>query len=339
MKVALTGFGMIDSLGNNPNECWNRMIDNQDYGFKPKGIDKEPRSLYYAEYVTEQALKMASIESQNVGVFFSTTCSKEYEREMLASSRFYPKKALNILSDSISSYIAQKYKFLGQNVCLRAACATGIMTIDFAMKYVDDYDFVVVGGSDYGHNDIDMSLFNTLRARGTKSMPFDKKRDGFIMGAGAGALILESEEKAKKRNAKILAWLYPAKHATDSHRTQPSGIGAYETMKDQTFDVVNAHGTSTQIGDKVEYESIRKISNAPIYSCKGKIGHTMAAAGILETIYSVMSMQHGIIPHCHGTTQPEYDVVTKPIKMNINRTINNSFGFGGKCAAQVIELC
>ena len=65
----------------------------------------------------------------------------------------------------------------------------------------------------------------------------------------------------------------------------------------------------------------------------------MSAAGILETIYSVLSMQHGIIPHCHGTTQPEYDVVIKPIKMNINRTINNSFGFGGKCVSQVIELC
>ena len=69
MRAALTGFGMIDSLGNNPNECWNRMIDNKDYGFKPKGIDKEPRSLYYAEYVTEQALKMASIESQKCRCF------------------------------------------------------------------------------------------------------------------------------------------------------------------------------------------------------------------------------------------------------------------------------
>lgn len=340
MRVALTGFGMIDSLGDNPKECWDHMIDDKDYGFQPKNINREPRCLHYADYVTKQALDMASIKSHNVGVFFSTICSKEYEKDMLVSSRFHPKKALNILSDSISSYISQKYKFIGQNACLRAACATGIMTIDLAMKYIDDYDFVIAGGSDYGHNNIDTPLFNNLRAIGTKSMPFDKRRDGFIMGAGAAALILESEEKARKRNANILAWLYPAKHATDTdHRTQPTGIGAYETMKDQEFDVVNAHGTSTQLGDRVEYEAIRKISNAPIYSCKGKIGHTMAAAGILETIYSLMSMQHGIVPHCHGTTQPEYDVVIKPIEMKINRTINNSFGFGGKCVSQVIELC
>ena len=202
---------------------------------------------------------------------------------------------------------------------------------------------MIVGGADAGVNEIDIALFSFLRALGTESKPFDENRDGFIMGEGSGILILESEEKALKRGANVIAWLYEAGHASDAwDRTSPSGVGAVMAMNNAVEagglpDVVNAHGTSTPAGDEVEHRSIREITSAPIYSVKGKIGHTFSAASVLETIYSILSMQNGIIPPCHNTNTPAFDVVTKPTRGEFNKTLNNSFGFGGKCISQIIE--
>lgn len=366
MKVAVTGIGMIDALGNNPIDCWNHMLDDKDY-YRDTGFEEHPQALFpepeswilpdglrpkdlsrsslYAFHAIQQAIHDAGVEVQpNVGVFFSTTTGgNDLRYGMIQNWKLYPKKVINSMCDSLSSQVSLHYSFKGINTCVQSACATGLVTIDYAMRFINDYDYLVVGGSDIGVNGIDIPAFSTLRALGTYSRPFDLDRDGFIMGEGAGCFILESEEKAKARGATIYAYLHPVAHFSDAmDRTAPSGEGAYETMVKASVlqpDAINAHGTSTPIGDKIEHESIKRIYyNTHIYSCKGKIGHTFAAAGILETIYSILSMRHSIIPHTHGCKVPMDNVVTKPLHMDIKTTLNNSFGFGGRCCSQLIEV-
>lgn len=376
-RVAVTGIGMIDACGNNPSRCFENVINDQDYSkdistfFEPVAPEtcrspitlspdldglviandhrtrSMPRHMLFGIHAVQQALEMSNVNmTPNVGVFISNVTHNEEEFDQLAvDHKIPPLKAVNIPHDSLCGYISQYYKFTGQNMSFQAACATGLATIDYGMKVIDDYDFVVVGGADTGANQIDMALFSYLRALGTKSMPFDKNRNGFVMGEGAGALILESEEKALKRGADVIAWLHQAGHASDAfNRTAPSGVGAKNSMLDAIYvggypDVVNAHGTSTPIGDEVEYNAINEACpNTPIYSVKGKIGHTFAAAGVLETIYSIMSMKESIIPPCFNTNDPAFDVVTKPTRFKIKKTLNNSFGFGGKCISQIISI-
>ena len=375
-RVAVTGFGMIDACGNNPITCFENVISDRDFSVSPKDIftpafdeacrtksvlipdintividDKHrtkfmPRHMLYGLHALEQALEMSKVKmSPKVGVFLSKLSHNEGDYEAAITSKISPLRAVNVPNDALASYVSQYYKFTGQNTGLHAACATGLATIDFGMKVVDNYDFVVVGGTDSGINNMDIALFSYLKALGSKSMPFDENRDGFIMGEGSGVLILESEEKAINRGANVLAWLYEAGHASDAfNRTSPSGEGAKSSMLDAIYagdfpDAINAHGTSTPIGDKVEYECITEIiPNTPIYSVKGKIGHTLAAAGVLETIYSIISMKESIIPPCHNTRVPAFDVVTKPTRGDYSRTLNNSFGFGGKCISQIIEI-
>lgn len=377
-RVAVTGIGMIDALGNNPKDCFDHLLDNNVYdrhfddivhprkavkvdrchmpttdtilpdGFNPKLLKNMPRSMHTGLHSVHQALQDSNIEhSSNVGVFYSTCCSKDGLYEMMAiTERMHPLKALNLPVDSTAGVVSQHYGYTGINFAAQSACATGLVTIDMAMRFLDEYDYVIVGGSDNGVNEVDLEVFTSLRALGNKSMPFDDDRDGFVMGEGAGCMILETEQKAKARGAKIYGYLYPVAHASDAFdRTNPSGVGAVNVMNKamqnaEVFDVdyVNAHGTSTMIGDKVEYESISKIGDYLVTSNKGKIGHTFAAAGILETIYSLLSIHHNVIPHTQNCVNTEFErVVTKPIQTNIDFVLNNSFGFGGKCASLVIS--
>jgi len=370
-KACVTGIGMIDSLGNNPKECFKGLINNRDYhqkidsicpdysnqfGFFPKTetilpnkINKRHlvRSLEYGIHSVDQAIFDSGVRmSENVGVFYSSlTNGNDYKKNFINEEKFrHIRKSTNGLLDSIASYISIYYGFKGVNTCLQSACATGLVTIDFAMNYIDEYDYIIVGGADAGCNNIDMKLFNMLHATGTRSMPFDEKRDGFIMGEGAGCLVLESEEKAKARNAKIYGYVYPAGHASDAFgQTSPDGSGALLSMKKAIQNsglypnVVNAHGTSTPSGDEVEYNSIKQILDKPIYSVKGKIGHTFAAAGILEVIYSFLSMSNHVIPQTFGCVNTKMDIVKENINKSTNVTLKNSFGFGGKCCSMIIE--
>ncbi len=381
-RVAVTGIGMIDACGNNTTMCFDNVLSNEDFAKpvsdfftavdhfsdkikadacrSPIGLAPDedwinisdahktkymPRYMRYGIHAVEQALEMSGVSiTPNVGVFISNITHNENEYNDLMQYRISPLKAVNIPHDALCGYISQHYGYTGQNMSFQAACATGLATIDYGMKVIDQYDYVIVGGADAGINQIDMGLFSFLHALGTESKPFDENRDGFIMGEGSGVLILESEEKARKRGANVIAWLHEAGHASDAwNRTAPSGEGAKTAMYDAIYaggfpDVVNAHGTSTPAGDEVEHRSIREVTAADIYSVKGKIGHTFAAAGILETIYSILSMQNGVIPPCHNTRVPAFDVVTKPTRGEFKKTLNNSFGFGGKCISQMITI-
>lgn len=360
--VCITGYGMIDACGSNPDQCWSNMTNDRDLHkpidqlFQPSDSVKSivglypdqipegnlPRTMKYGLYVVDQALQMAGLEpKENVATIFSSlTGGNEWNHQMITTDKYRPKKVIRGPVDALCSYIAQQYGFTGLNTCVYSACASGLVSISLAAQLVDEYDYVVVGGSDAGINPIDMGAFSALRALGTKSRPFDDRRDGFIMGEGAGCLILESEEKAKARGAKIYARISDYAHASDAYdETQPSGRGARICLSnlDTNVDAVSAHGTSTPLGDKVEYDVVREFTNAPIFSNKGKIGHTFAAAGVLETIYCVLAIQHNTIPHTHGYVTGEMLASSMNIKTEVNKILNNSFGFGGKCCSMIIE--
>ena len=385
-RVAVTGMGIIDTLGANPKECFDSMLDTS-YSSPPlfthsrlekhrqqpvfpvdrsKLVIPELRPTVFknlehcnlfALHTVEQALKQSGVKhSENVGVIGSSITLGNYfamdtwNSMISETGRVRPKLLLNCAKDFMSGFISQHYGYKGLNTCIQAACATSMFSIDYAMRYVDEYDYVVCVISDHGVEEADVGFFRQLGAIGTKSCPFDDDRDGFIMGEGSGAFILESEEKANKRNANIIAYLHTPGFGSDitsPTSPDPDGAGAKLSMrnalKDNNVSFVNAHGTSTPMGDEIEYNAIKEVvGNVPIVSNKSKIGHTMGACGIIEAIYTIKSLQSGQIPDNHNITKCSFD--TDGMITNKNRTItgkmalNNSFGFGGKCASQLIEI-
>ena len=385
-RVAVTGMGIIDTLGANPTECFNSMLDTSYTSpslyshsrlerhrqqpvfpvdrdklvipeLKPSVLRNLEHCNLFALHTVEQALKQSGVKhSDNVGVIGSSITMGNYFsmdtwRPMVSETgRVRPKLLLNCAKDFMSGFISQHYGYKGLNTSLYASCATSQFSIDYAMQHVDDYDYMVCVMSEHGVNEADINFFNMIHAMGTKSCPFDDDRDGFIMGEGSGCFILESEEKAKKRNANIIAYLYKPGYGSDtSSPTSPDrdGAGAKLSMrnalKNNDVSFVNAHGTSTPMGDEIEYNAIKEVlGNIPIVSNKSKIGHTMGACGIIEAIYTIKSLQSGKIPDNHNITKCSFD--TDGMITNKNRTItgkkalNNSFGFGGKCSSQLIEI-
>jgi 3-oxoacyl-[acyl-carrier-protein] synthase II len=380
----IVGYGIIDALGNNPRDCFSHLLDSNEYLSdipNINGIDITKGYIVNEELITQlpnlprlltktqrlgfhavdQALAMANLpKSKNVAVIFSTilndveTLDEMYPR-LIDNKRLQPRKILNRIPDMLASHIAQYYQFMGTSLGIFAACASGISSIDYAMRLLDEYDYVIVGGSDAGCNSFAIKYFNALGAVGNHSCPFDDGRTGFVMGEGAAALILQSKKKVEEYNSKVYATLYPAGIANDAYdATSPAedGRGAIMAIEKSLQHVVgpihaiNAHATSTPIGDIVEYNVVtERFGNTPIYAPKSKIGHTMAASGIIETIYAIESMSNGIIPHIHNLESSNFDTTNCLVKDNTVfhqtdtlRTLNNSFGFGGKCASQVIEL-
>lgn len=383
-EAYVVGYGMIDALGNNPKDCFSKLLDQNDYistlpslegyliskGFLveeqqitelenlPKSLTKTQRMGFHA---VSQALAMSKLPpSQNVAVVFSTVLNdietlEEIYPRLVGDKRAHPRKILNRIPDLLPSYIASYYQFMGHSLSVFAACASGISSIDYAMRLLDEYDYVIVGGSDAGCHNVGIRYFNSLGALADHSCPFDDHRSGFVMGEGAGALVLQSANRVKDYNSTVYAKLYPpglSNDALDATAPAEDGRGAKLAIEkaikqvNGSIDVINAHATSTLVGDMIEYQTVTDMFWAkPIYAPKSKIGHTMAAAGILETIYSIESMQQGIIPHVHNLKNCSGDVHQCLTTSNqlfpdqpILRTLNNSFGFGGKCASQVIEV-
>lgn len=379
----VVGYGLIDALGNNPQDCFNNMLDDNDHltQLEPMGIDithgfvvpdesiavldNLPKMLTKTQqmgfHAVAQALAMSNLPpSKNVAVILSTilndieTLEDMYPR-LVDNKRIHPRKILNRVPDMLASHVAQYYGFMGTSLSIFAACASGITSIDYAMRLLDEYDYVVVGGSDAGCHPFSIKYFNALGAMSSTSQPFDDNRSGFVMGDGCGVLILQSNRMVRKHNSTVYATLYPAGITNDAYDpTNPAedGRGANMAIEKALSSVsgpihaVNAHATSTPIGDVIEYNVVtNKFNDTPMYALKSKIGHTMAASGVVETIYAIESMKRRVIPHIHNLNTASYDTHNCLVKSNqpysdsaTLRTLNNSFGFGGKCASQVIEV-
>lgn len=388
-KAYVVGYGLIDSLGNNPEDCFNNMISDKDFhkpikslvenNFKiQQGISVEDsiinsKPLNFNEkmwlhttktqrmsmYCVEQALKMSNLPpSIDVAVLMSSVANEiepleEHFENIKYHKRINPRKLINRIMDTACNHITSYYNFMGESFSVHASCATGLISTQLAMNILDQYDYVVVGAGDAGCNKLSMNFFSLMGVLGNKSMPFDDNREGFVMGEGFGVLILQSEEMVKKYNSKVYATLYPAGIASDAlDYTNPAqdGRGARLSLEKclkniSDIDVISAHATSTKIGDSIEYKVLTDVlGDKPIYAPKSKIGHTLAGAGIIETIYAIESMNRGIIPHIHNLTNCSLDtknvLVREPKKIDNKtiRTLKTSFGFGGKCCSQVIEV-
>jgi 3-oxoacyl-(acyl-carrier-protein) synthase len=385
MIAHVVGYGMIDGLGNNPAQCYKNFMNDLDYVSDldffvndkiKRGIKADQESVVFPEgfssigltrtqrlaiHATAQALQHAALpHSANVAVLISTVsndseCIEELYPKFTENRRVSPRTIVSRLPDIACNQVASHYGFLGVSYALFASCSTGLMSIDCAMKLLEEYDYVVVGAADAGCFKFSMKYFAGINALGNHSTPFDEAREGFCMGEGAGTLILQSPEKSKEYGSTVHATLYPVGMASDAFdATSPhtDGRGAILAMDKALKHVndihaVNAHATSTPIGDEVEYRILtNKFPNVPIYAPKSKIGHTLGASGMLETIYAILAMQHGVIPHIHNFKssaflKPEGNLNLKPKDFGNERTLRtlkNSFGFGGKCASMVIEV-
>ena len=382
----VVGYGMIDSLGNNPKDCFQRMLDDNDYssdipsmveenlkvyrGYQvdestlilPKGWNSKGSnpSQKLAMHSTLQALEMANLPtSSNVSVIYGTCSSMDEALEelfprLITNKRINPRTIINRIPDMTADHISSHWNFMGVSTAVLGSCATGILSIDYAMRLLDEYDYVVCGSGDAGTHRIAMKNFTAINALGNNSKPFDDDREGPVMGPGAGVLILASAKSVEKYGSKVYATLYPAGLASDAYdQTSPAEDGrgsrlalAKATVSNVHIDAVSAHATSTSVGDIIEYNTVTDyFGKIPIYAPKSKIGHTLGGSGIVETIYAIESMTAGIIPHIQNLNNASMDIHDCLVRTNTFfedkptlRTLNNSFGFGGKCASQIIEV-
>lgn len=284
--------------------------------------------------------------------------------------KFNPFFIPKMISDIASGHISIKYGLRGPNYVTVSACASSTNAIIDAFNLIrlGKADAIVTGGSEAAVNEMGMGGFNALRALSTRndspetaSRPFDLDRDGFVLGEGAGALILEEYHHAIKRGAKIYAEVAgggmsgDAYHMTAPH---PEGIGARNVMiaaledaemKPEDIDYVNVHGTSTPLGDVAETKAIQQVFgehayNINISSTKSMTGHLLGAAGAIEAIACIMAVQHDIVPPTinHFTDDPELDnklnfTFNKPQKRIVNVAISNTFGFGGHNTSVIVK--
>src|SRR5579863_2310361 len=293
----------------------------------------------------------------------SQTLAKDGPRRV--SPFFIPMSLINLASGHVSI----RFGFKGPNHAVVTACSTGAHAIGDAARLImlDDADVMVCGGAEAAVCRLGLAGFAAARALSTAfnddppraSRPWDRDRDGFVMGEGAGILVLEEYEHAKKRGAKIYAEVIGYGMSGDAyHLTAPSedGNGAYRSMRNalkraqiapDQIDYINAHGTSTPLGDEIELGAVKRLFGDHAYklsmsSTKSAIGHLLGAAGAVEAIYSIKAINHGLVPPTLNLDNPsegcDIDLVPHKAKeKKVTVALSNSFGFGGTNASLIFR--
>jgi len=278
---------------------------------------------------------------------------------------FIPGSLINLISGQVSI----KYGFKGPNHAVVTACSTGAHAIGDASRFIQygDADVMVAGGAESAICRIGMAGFSAARALSTSyndephtaSRPWDKDRDGFVMGEGAGVVVLEEYEHAKKRGAKIYAEVAGYGLSGDAYHItspQPDGDGGFRAMKAalghaglnvDAIDYINAHGTSTPMGDTIELGAVKRLFGESAYklsmsSTKSSIGHALGAAGGIEAVLAILAMRDNIAPPTLNLNSPDegcdIDLVPHKAKeRKIDAVLSNSFGFGGTNASLVMK--
>ena len=277
---------------------------------------------------------------------------------------FIPACLINL----ISGHVSIKYGFQGPNHSVVTACATGTHAIGDAARLIrcGEADVMIAGGAEAAICPIGIAGFAQARALSTHfnetpqkaSRPWDKDRDGFVMGEGSGVLVLEEYEHAKKRGAKIYAELVGYGMSGDAyHITAPGNNGGYRAMKaalknaelnPEDVDYINAHGTSTPVGDMVELGAVKSmfancLDKLSMSSTKSVVGHLLGAAGAVEAIYSILVMNNNVLPPTVNLDQPDEGTEGIDLVPNVARekkidvALSNSFGFGGTNATLIFK--
>lgn len=348
---------------------------------------KEARKLdlytIYGMVASQEAVDMSNLLNDNVdcdrvGVIWASgiggmnTMYNEVEEFLQGDGtpRFNPLMVPKMIADIAAGQISIKYGFRGPNYATVSACASSAHAMIDAFNYIrlGKADAFVTGGSEAAINIPGVGGFNAMHAISTRnddpktaSRPFDKDRDGFVLGEGAGALVFEELEHALARGAKIYCEVAGAGMTGDAHHItapHPEGHGAIKGMKlaleDANLSItdvdhINTHGTSTPLGDIAEITAISKLfgehsSKLAVNSTKSMTGHLLGAAGAIEAIASIMAMQNGMVPPTinHFTDDPEINqdvniVYNKALKKDLNVVLSNTFGFGGHNASIIFK--
>ena len=342
--------------------------------FDRKEIRKIDLFSQYGMVAADEAIRDAGLDidrlnKDRVGVIFGTGMggSKSFQDELVSFAmgnmipRFSPFFVTKTITDICAGLISIKYGFRGPNYSTSAACASSAMSIAdaFMMLRLGKADIFVAGGSEAAIIESGIGGFSSMQALSlrnddpqTASRPFDKDRDGFVLGEGAGALILEELEHAKARGAKIYAEITGAGLSADAYHiaaSHPEGLGALNAMRMaiedsgmQITDVdhINAHGTSTPIGDISEPKAVVSLfgdhaGKITLNSTKSMTGHLLGAAGAVEAIATILAVQNDVVPPTinHFTDDPDIPPLdfsfNKPTHRRVDFALSNTFGFGG----------
>ena len=377
IKNGVSGIRKIDSFDASSFsvQISGSVIDfNADDYISPKDQKKMDTFIHYGIGASVMAINDSGLEitdenRERIGISIGSGIGglpyieKNYENFLNSGPRkispfFVPSSIINMVSGNLSIM----YGITGPNMSLVSACATGTHSIGDAARLIKHgyVDCMIAGGAEMATCPLGIGGFASAKALcstnnddpESASKPWDVNRNGFVLGDGAGILVLEDYETAKKRGANIYCELVGFGMNSDAHHmTQPAagGVGASKCMKealieakvnDSDVDYINAHGTSTPAGDKAETEAIKSAlglenaKNTPISSTKSMIGHLLGAAGGVEAVFSVLSIKDNIIPPTINlkNSDPECDLDYVPNtarESNINVSMSNSFGFGG----------
>ncbi len=331
-----------------------------------------------AEAMQDSGIQPAQINLDRAGVIWASgiggldTFLKECGDFATGSGtpRFNPFFIPKMIADIAAGHISIKYGFRGPNYATVSACASSTHAMIDAFNYIKwgKADLFITGGSEASINAAGVGGFNAMHALSTRnddpktaSRPFDKDREGFVLGEGAGALVLEEYEHAKARGAKIYAEVVGGAMTADAHHItapHPEGLGAMNVMRlaiedaelsIEDVDYVNVHGTSTPLGDVAEVKAIKGVfgehaQKLNISSTKSMTGHLLGAAGAVEAIASILAVKNDEIPPTinHFTDDPEIDnnlnyTFNKSQKRKVKSAISNTFGFGGHNACIMIK--
>ncbi|MFD1000835.1 beta-ketoacyl-ACP synthase II [Ohtaekwangia kribbensis] len=351
--------------------------------FEKAEVRKLDPFAQYALVSSDQAIKdsgldLNAIDKTRVGVIWGSGNGGFYtfQQEIIeyakgdGTPRINPYFIPKVIVDIAAGWISIKYGFMGLNFSTVSACATSNTAIIDAMNYIrwGKAEIIVAGGSEAAINEAGIGGFSALKALSTRndnpaaaSRPFDVDRDGFVMGEGAGALILEEYEHAKRRGARIYAEVAGGGMSADAYHltaTHPEGAGAMlgmkwaledANLKPEDVDYLNPHATSTPVGDESEMKAVAKFfgdhaKKLHISATKSATGHLLGGAGAIEAIISIKAIENGIIPPTINTQQLDPTlpqglniVLGSSIKKDINVAMSNTFGFGGHNATAVFK--
>lgn len=386
LKNGISGAGIITRFNSDKFKtkfaCEIKGYNSADY-FDRKEVNKLDPYAQYAHVATAEALKdsgldLDKINKDRTGVIWASgiggleTFFLAIKQHVLGDGtpRFSPFFIPKMIGDIAAGTISIKYGFRGPNFATVSACASSTNALIDAFNYIrwNKADIFVTGGSEACVNEPGIGGFNALQALSTNneeyktaSRPFDKTRDGFVLGEGAGALILEEYEHAIARGAKIYAEVVGAGMTADAYHVtapHPDGLGARNVMKlaledagmkPSEMDYINVHGTSTPLGDTSEAKAIVDVFGEHAYklnisSTKSMTGHLLGAAGAVEAIASVMSIVNEIVPPTINFKVPDPEIdqnlnltLNKAQTRKVNVSLSNTFGFGGHNASVIFK--